>query len=127
MRLNSVPAKMLLKLPTIIGFAENQLSRSVLSFTILTIILRISLQRYTVRTFIILIIVRSPGFGSNIRCYLFFLIIGLTTRKLATNVNLVTHYTKGTFLLKYLLELLIKLLLKIVPSRYYSLSLIYII
>jgi len=32
---NSVPAKMLLKLPTYIGFAENQLSRSVLSFTYL--------------------------------------------------------------------------------------------
>ena len=67
MRLNSEPAKMLLKLPTIIGFAENQLSWSVLSFTILTIILRISMQRYTVRTFIILIMVKSPGFGSNFR------------------------------------------------------------
>lgn len=33
LRLSSVPAKMLLKLPTVIGFAENQLSRSVLSFT----------------------------------------------------------------------------------------------
>jgi len=33
MRLSSVPTKMLLKLPTIIGFAENQLSWSVLSFT----------------------------------------------------------------------------------------------
>ena len=45
MRLSSVPTKMLLKLPTIIGFAENQLSWSVLSFTLLTIVLRISLQR----------------------------------------------------------------------------------
>lgn len=33
LRLSSVPAVMLLKLPTVIGFAENQLSRSVLSFT----------------------------------------------------------------------------------------------
>ncbi len=30
---SSVPAKMLVKLPTYIGFAENQLSQSVLSFT----------------------------------------------------------------------------------------------
>jgi len=33
--------------------------------------------------------------------------IGLTTLKLASNVNLVTHYAKGTFLLIKLLELLI--------------------
>ena len=45
LRLSSVPAKMLLKLPTIIGFAENQLSRSVLSFTILTTVLRIFLPQ----------------------------------------------------------------------------------
>ena len=35
MRLSSVPTIMLLKLPTFIGFAENQLSWSGLSFTYL--------------------------------------------------------------------------------------------
>ncbi len=72
LRLSSVPAKMLFELPTIIGFAENQLSWSVLSFTKLTIVLRISMQRYLVRTVYILTMVRSPGFGSNIRHLSFF-------------------------------------------------------
>ncbi len=84
-------------------------------FHLPTIIHRISLQRYTVRTFIILIIVKSLGFGSNNRYYLFFLTIGLSTHILASNVNLVTHYAKGTFLLIYLLELLIKLLFHMFP------------
>jgi len=39
--------------------------------------------------------------------------IGLTTQflLLASNINLVTHYAKGTLLLFFFLELLIKLLI----------------
>ncbi len=66
-RLNSVPAKILLKLPTSIGFAENQLRRSVLSFTTPTTVLRRFMQQSPVRTFITLTVVKSPLFGSNIR------------------------------------------------------------
>nr|YP_010526676.1 hypothetical protein OOD12_mgp23 [Pleurocordyceps sinensis]UXR11744.1 hypothetical protein [Pleurocordyceps sinensis] len=87
----------LLELSTIIDFAENQLSWSVLSFTIPTTILRRFLLQSPVRTFIILIMVKSPGFGSNFRHYFVILTFGLTTHKLASNVNLVTHYAKGTF------------------------------
>ena len=109
MRLSSVPTKMLLKLPTIIGFAENQLSQSVLSFTTPTTVLRRFLLQSPVRTFIILTMVKSPCFGSNFRHYFVILTFGLTTRELASNVNLVTHYAKGTFY-SLRLELLIKLL-----------------
>ena len=100
---------MLLKLPTIIGFAENQLSQSVLSFTTPTTVLRRFLLQSPVRTFIILTMVKSPCFGSNFRHYFVILTFGLTTRELASNVNLVTHYAKGTFY-SLRLELLIKLL-----------------
>lgn len=85
----------LFKLPTIIGFAENQLSQSVLSFTTPTTVLRRFLRQSPVRTFIILTMVKSPCFGSNFRHYFVNLISGLTTRILASNVNLVTHYAKG--------------------------------
>jgi len=53
--------------------------------------------------------VKSPCFGSNFRHYFVILTFGLTTRELASNVNLVTHYAKGTFY-SLRLELLIKLL-----------------
>jgi len=53
--------------------------------------------QYAVRTFIILIVVKSPGFGSNFRHFAVILTLGLTTYNLASNVNLVTHYAKGTF------------------------------
>jgi len=66
-------------LPTIIGFAENQLSKSVLSFTTPTTVLRRFLLQSPVRTFIILTMVKSPGFGSNIRHLFVILTFGLTT------------------------------------------------
>jgi len=55
--------------------------------------------QYSVRTFIILIMVKSPAFGSNFRHYTVILTLGLTTYFLASNVNLVTHYAKGTFVI----------------------------
>jgi len=44
---------------------------------------------------------------------------------LASNINLLTHYAKGTLSIffKFFLELLIKLLFFSFPSRYYLLSL----
>jgi len=57
--------------------------------------------QYSVRTFIILIMVKSPGFGSNFRHYSVILTLGLPTHLLASNVNLVTHYAKGTFFSLY--------------------------
>lgn len=42
--------------------------------------------------------VKSLGFGSNFRHYSVILTLGLSTCcPLASNVNLVTHYAKGTF------------------------------
>jgi len=126
LRLISVPAKIyLLKFPTIIGFAENQLSKSVLSFTTPTTVLRMLLLQQPVRTFIILTMVKSPGFGSNFRHSGVILTSGLSTYFLASNVNLVTHYAKGTFFsLRF--ELLIKLLFIFVPS-WYSTTIAYIL
>ena len=46
-----------------------QLSKSVLSFTTPTTVLRRFLLQSPVRTFIILTVVKSPGFGSNFRHY----------------------------------------------------------
>lgn len=97
----------LFKLPTIIGFVENQLSQSVLSFTTPTIVLRRFLLQSPVQTFIILTMVKSLCFGSNFRHYFVILTFGLTTHILASKINLVTHYAKGTF---FFFELLIKLL-----------------
>jgi len=37
------------------------------------------MQQYTVRTFIILIVVKSLGFGSNFRYYTVILTLGLST------------------------------------------------
>jgi len=112
-------------LPTIIGFAENQLSKSVLSFTTPTTVLRMLLLQQPVRTFIILTMVKSPGFGSNFRHSGVILTSGLSTYFLASNVNLVTHYAKGTFFsLRF--ELLIKLLFIFVPS-WYSTTIAYIL
>jgi len=48
---------------------------------------------------------------------------------LASNINLLTHYAKGTLLFgnKPLFELLIKLLFQVFPHGTYALSLIYYI
>jgi len=69
----------------------------VLSFTTPTTVHRRLLQQSPVRTFIFLTVVKSPCSGSNFRHYFVILTFGLTTRMLASNVNLVTHYAKGMF------------------------------
>jgi hypothetical protein len=81
--------------------------------------------QYSVRTFIILTMVKSPGFGSNFRHYSVILTLGLPTclfLALASNVNLVTHYAKGTFFsLYYFNRTAYKITISFIPLRYFTL------
>ena len=98
-------------------------------FHLLTTILRRFLQQSPVQAFITLIVVRSLSFGSNIWYFIILYNWFIYAKMLASNINLLTHYAKGTllFIVYTLLELLIKLLFKSFPSRYffYCLRIIY--
>ena len=54
-----------------------------------------------VRTFIILIMVKSPGFGSNFRYLSLFNNWFIWAFLLASEINLLTHYAKGTLFLLF--------------------------
>ena len=69
---SSVPAKMLIKLPTYIGFAENQLYQSVLSFTNLPQFLGYLYNDNPFGLLKTLTMVRSLAFGSNFRYFFIF-------------------------------------------------------
>src|ERR1700754_1536388 len=72
--------------------------------------------------------IRSLSFGSNLRYLLLYYNCFIFAYLLASSINLLTHYAKGTLLLFIiiLLELLIKLLFLSFPSRYLSFTIAYI-